>query len=162
VYRSDVRLVWVRISVEFCSDDAGGHCQNGDLFGGTNGIHLFVSELDLPGVHIVDQFVAVHEVNADNVVVQLVDDIHRMSELLPFDIKVYFIDSIGIYCIPGSATQLYALAIFLGFWFPNAALKDLLFMQVIAAPVSNNHDIVWLPVLTLTLGLIFSPGAKMS
>jgi hypothetical protein len=54
------------------------------------------------------------------------------------------------------------LAIFLGFWFPNAALKDLLFMQVIAAPVSNNHDVVWFPVLTLTLGLISSPGAKMS
>jgi len=35
-------------------------------------------------------------------------------------------------------------------------------MQVIAAPVLNNHDVVWFPVLTLTLGLIFSLGAKMS
>jgi hypothetical protein len=59
-------------------------------------------------------------------------------------------------------TQLCALAIFLGFWFPKAALKDRLFMQVMAAPVSNNHDVVWFPVLTLILGLIFSPGAKMS
>ncbi len=92
VYHGDVCLVWVRISVEFCSNDAGGHCRNGDLFGGTNGIHFFVGELDLPGVHIVDQFVAVHEVDADNVVVQLVDDVHQMSELLRFDIKVYFID----------------------------------------------------------------------
>jgi hypothetical protein len=50
----------------------------------------------------------------------------------------------------------------LGFWFPKAALKDRLFMQVIAAPVSNNHDVVWFPVLTLILGQIFSPGAKMS
>jgi hypothetical protein len=63
---------------------------------------------------------------------------------------------------PEAATQLCALAIFFGFWFPNAALKDLLFMQVMAAPVSNNHEVVWFPVLTLTLGLIFSPGAKMS
>jgi hypothetical protein len=54
------------------------------------------------------------------------------------------------------------LAIFLGFWFPKAALKDRLFMQVMAAPVSNNHDVVWFPVLTLILGLTFSPGAKMS
>jgi hypothetical protein len=53
------------------------------------------------------------------------------------------------------------LAIFLGFWFPKAALKDRLFMQVMAAPVSNNHDVVWFPVLTLILGLTFSPGAKM-
>jgi hypothetical protein len=50
----------------------------------------------------------------------------------------------------------------LGFWFPKAELKDRLFMQVMAAPVSNNHDVVWFPVLTLTLGLTFSPGAKMS
>ncbi len=35
-------------------------------------------------------------------------------------------------------------------------------MQVMAAPVSNNHDVVWFPVLTLILGLTFSPGAKMS
>jgi hypothetical protein len=63
---------------------------------------------------------------------------------------------------PEAATQLCALAIFLGFWFPKAALKDLLFTQVIAALVSNNHDVVWFPVLTLILGRIFSPGAKMS
>jgi hypothetical protein len=63
---------------------------------------------------------------------------------------------------PEAATQLCTLAVFLGFWFPNAVLKDLLFMQVIVAPVSNNHDVVWFPALTLTLGLIFSPGAKMS
>jgi hypothetical protein len=35
-------------------------------------------------------------------------------------------------------------------------------MQVIAAPVSNNHDVVWFPVLTFILGLTFSPGAKIS
>ncbi len=95
MYRGNVRLVLVCISVKFGSDDAGGHCRNGDLFGSTNGIHLFVGELDLPGVDIVDQFVAVHKVDADNVVVQLVNDVHRVSELLSFDIKVYFIDPNG-------------------------------------------------------------------
>ena len=93
--RGDVGLFWVRLPIKFCGDDAGGHCRNGDLFGGTNGIHLFVGELDLPGVHILDQFVAVHEVDADNVVVQLVNDVHWVSELLSFDIKVYFIDPNG-------------------------------------------------------------------
>ena len=35
-------------------------------------------------------------------------------------------------------------------------------MQVMAAPVSNNHDVVWFPVLTLIVGLTFSPGVKIS
>jgi hypothetical protein len=35
-------------------------------------------------------------------------------------------------------------------------------MQVIAALVSNNHDVVWFPVLTFILGLTFFPGAKIS
>jgi hypothetical protein len=35
-------------------------------------------------------------------------------------------------------------------------------MQVIAAPVSNNQDVVWFPVLMLILGRIFSPGTKIS
>ncbi len=63
---------------------------------------------------------------------------------------------------PDVATQLWAFDIFLGFWVPNAALNDRLFMQVIAAPLSNNHDVVWFPVLTLILGWTFSPGAKIS
>jgi hypothetical protein len=62
---------------------------------------------------------------------------------------------------PDVVMQLWAFYIFLGFWVPNAALNDQLFMQVIAAPVSNNHDVVWLPVLTLILGRTFSPGAKI-
>ena len=63
---------------------------------------------------------------------------------------------------PDAATQLWAFDIFLGFWFPNAALNDRLFMQVISVPVSNNHDVVWFPVLTFILGLTFSPGEKIS
>ncbi len=58
--------------------------------------------------------------------------------------------------------QLWAFKIFLGLWVPNAALNDWLFMQVIAAPVSNNHDLVWFLVLTLILGGTFSPGTKIS
>ncbi len=99
MYHSDVRFVWVRVPVEFCRDDAGGHCRNGDLFGGANGIHFFVVKLDLPRVDVVDQLVSVHEVDANNVVVQLVDDIHRVGELLPFDIEIYFIDPDGIHCV---------------------------------------------------------------
>jgi len=63
---------------------------------------------------------------------------------------------------PDAATQLWAFDIFLGVWVPNAALNDQLLMQAIAALVSNNHDVVWFPVLTLILGRTFSPGTKTS
>jgi hypothetical protein len=53
------------------------------------------------------------------------------------------------------------LEILFGFCIPNAALNDWQFMQVTAAPVSNNQDLVWFPVLTLILSRIFSPGAKI-
>jgi hypothetical protein len=82
--------------VEFRHDDAGGHSRHSDLFGGANGVHLFIGELDLPRVNIVDQFAAVHKVDANNVVVQLVDNVHRVSEFLPFDVEIYFIDPNGI------------------------------------------------------------------
>jgi hypothetical protein len=35
-------------------------------------------------------------------------------------------------------------------------------MQVMAALVSNNQDVVWFPVFILTHGQTFSPGAKIS
>jgi hypothetical protein len=60
------------------------------------------------------------------------------------------------------ATQLCEFEIFFSFWDPNAALNDRLFMQVMAAPVSNNHDIVYFPVLMFILGQTFSPDAKIS
>ena len=115
MYHSYVRLVWVRVPVEFSRDDAGGHCRNGDLFGGANGIHLFVGELDLPHVYVVDQFVAVHEVDANNVVVQLVDDVHWMCKFLPLDIEVHLVDSKGVHCVSGSGDAALRVGNFLGF-----------------------------------------------
>jgi hypothetical protein len=78
--------------MEFCRDDTGCHSRNRDLFGGANGVHLFIGEFDFPRVDVLDQFVVVHKVDANNVVVQLVDHVHRVSEFLPFDVEVYFID----------------------------------------------------------------------
>jgi len=115
VYRSNVRFVWVLVPVEFGRDDAGGHCRNDDLFGGANGIHFFVGKLDLPRVDVVDQLVVVHEVDANNVVVQLVDDIHRMGELLPFDIEIYFIDPDGIHCVSRGGYAALSIGNFLRF-----------------------------------------------
>jgi len=112
VYCSDVGFVWVRVPVEFSRDDARGHCRDGDLFGGANGINFFFGEIDLPRVYVVDQLVGVHEVDANYVVVHLVDDIHRVSELLPFDI--YLVDPNVIHCISGSGDAALHVGNFLG------------------------------------------------
>ncbi len=72
--------------VELRGDDAGGHGRNGNLLGSTDGIHSLVGEFDLPCVDVVDQFVAVHEVDADDIVVELVDDVHWVGELLSLDV----------------------------------------------------------------------------
>jgi len=84
--RCDVGFFWVRLPVEFGVDNAGGHRRNGDLLDRTDRVHFFIGEFNLPRVHIVDQFVAVHEVDADNVVVEFVDDVHRVGEPLPLDV----------------------------------------------------------------------------
>ncbi len=120
--RGDVRLVWVCVPVEFCRDDTGGHCRN-DLFGGTNGVHLFIGKFDLSGVHIVDQFIAVHEVDANDVVVQLFDNVHRVSEFLSFDIEVYFIDSNGIHCVSGSGDAALRVCDFLELLVSNCGIE---------------------------------------
>ncbi len=99
--RSYVHFVWVRFSVEFGQDDAGGHSWNRHLLGGTNRVHFGIGKLDLPRVHVVDQFVVVHEVDADNVVVQFIYDIHWVSEFLSLDPEVHLIDPYGIHCISG-------------------------------------------------------------
>ncbi len=63
---------------------------------------------------------------------------------------------------PEVATQICAYAIFLGLFWLMVTFKDLLFMQVMAAPVSNNHDEDCPPARKLSLGLTFSPGTKIS
>jgi hypothetical protein len=57
-------------------------------------------------VDILDQLIAVHEVDDDNVVIQFVDDIHWIGEFLSFDIEVHFIDPYGVHGISrcGDAT----------------------------------------------------------
>ncbi len=65
----NICLVWMCVPVELRGDDAGGHGRNGDLFSSANCVHFFVGEFDLPCFDVIDQFVAVHEVDADNVVV---------------------------------------------------------------------------------------------
>ncbi len=85
------------------------------LFSSANCVHFFVGEFDLSRVDIVDQFVAVHEVDADNVVVQLIDDVYWMCKFLPFDIEVHLVDSKGVHCVSRSGNAALRDGDFLGF-----------------------------------------------
>ena len=87
--------------MKFGCDDAGGHSRNDYLFGCANRVHLGIGEFDLPHVYVLDQLVAVHEVNANDVVVQLGDDIHRVSKFLSFDPEVHFVGPFGVHCVSG-------------------------------------------------------------
>ncbi len=70
------------------------------MFGRANRVHFGVGKFDLPSVHVVDQLVAMHEVDAD-VVTQLGDHVHHMSKFLSHDPEVHFIDPNGVHCVPG-------------------------------------------------------------
>jgi hypothetical protein len=115
VDRSYVHFVWVGFPVEFGRDNAGGHGRDSNLLGGANRVHFIVGELDLPRVHVVDQFVAVHEVDANDVVVQFVYDIHWVREFLSFDPEAHFIDPYGIHGISGCGDAALRVGDFLGF-----------------------------------------------
>ncbi len=43
-----------------------------------------------------------HDVDSNNVVVELGDHIHRVRKFLSFYLEVHFIDPDGVHCIPGS------------------------------------------------------------
>ena len=88
-----------------------------------NGIHLFIGKFDLSYVDVLDQFVLVHEIDADNVVVQFVDDIHCMRELLAFYVEINFVDPNGVHCISGSGDAALSVGNFPRFLFSNCRIK---------------------------------------
>jgi hypothetical protein len=94
-----VGFVSMRFSIKFCGDKVGGHSQNGHLLLVTNCIYLGVSKFHLPGVNVVDQLVAVHEVNANNVVVQSGDHIYRMCKFSSLNPEVNLVDPTGVHCV---------------------------------------------------------------
>jgi hypothetical protein len=53
----------------------------------TVSVQICVSEFRLWGMQIVGEFMNGHKVNADNVVIQLLDDIQGVCEFLPVDPK---------------------------------------------------------------------------
>ena len=71
------------------------------MFGRANCVHFGIGEFDLSCVHVLDQLVAVHEVDADDVVAQFGDYVHRMGKFLSFDPEVHFIDPYGVHCVSG-------------------------------------------------------------
>ena len=82
-----------------------------------------IGGLDLSRVHVIDQLVAVHEVDANDVVVEFVDDIHRVGELLSLDVQVHFIDPERIHCVSGSGDAALRVGNLLGFLVPESGVE---------------------------------------
>jgi hypothetical protein len=93
------------------------------LLGRADSIHFLVGEFDLPCVDGVDQFVAVHEVDADDIVIELVDDVHWVGEFLSFDVQVYFIDPERVHRVPGSGDAALRVGNLLGFLVPESGVE---------------------------------------
>ena len=119
----NICFIGVCFPVELRGDDAGGHGWNGNLLGRTDRIQSLVGEFDLPCVDVVDQFVAVHEVDADDIVVEFVDDVHRVCEVLSFDVQVYFIDPERVHRIPRSGDAALRVGNLLGFLVPKGGVE---------------------------------------
>ena len=89
--------------MKFVCDDARGHGQNRSLFCGGNCIYFCIGEFDLSGVNILDQFVAVHEIDANDVVVQHVDNVYWVCKFLSIYSEVHLIDPYRVHCVPGGS-----------------------------------------------------------
>ncbi len=79
----NVCLFFLSLSIEFGVHDARGHCRDSHFLGGTNGVQVCVDEFYLPRIFVIDQYVLVHEVNADNLVFEFSDDVYRICNFLP-------------------------------------------------------------------------------
>jgi len=99
--RGHVGFMSMCLPIELGGDHALGHCQNCHLLRCANCVHLGIGKFDLPGFCMVDQFVAVHKIDADDIVVQFGDHIHWVGELSSFDPEVHFVNPYGVHCISG-------------------------------------------------------------
>ena len=64
-----------------------------------------------------------HEVDADDIVVELVDHVHRVGELLPLDVQVYLIDPERIHGVSGSGDAALRVGNLLGFLIPESSVE---------------------------------------
>ena len=119
----NICFIGVCFPVELRGDDAGCHGRNGNLLDRADSVHFLIGEFDLPCVHVIDQFVAVHEVDADDIVIELIDDIHWMGELLSFDVQVHFIDPERVHCVSGSSDTALSVGNLLGFLVPESGIE---------------------------------------
>jgi len=98
---SDIHLILVCFAIEFGCDNARGHCWYCDLLGGTNSVHVGVSQFHLSGINVEDQIVPVHVVNSNDVIIELSDNIDRMREFSSFDPEVHLVDPNVVHSIRG-------------------------------------------------------------
>ncbi len=98
----NVCFSFLSFSIEFGIHDAWAHCRDGHLFGGANGIQVCIGEFHLSGVYVIDQFILVCKIDADDIVIELCDDVVQVCKFSPFDLYVHLVDPNGVHCVPGS------------------------------------------------------------
>ncbi len=118
-----IGFVRLHLSVEFCGDKAGSHGRNGHLFRCANCVQLCIRKFHLSGVGIVDQLVAVHKINADDIVVQFGDHVHWVCEFSSFDPQIDFVDPDGVHCIPRGGDTDLSIGDFLWFLVSKCSVK---------------------------------------
>ena len=64
-----------------------------------------------------------HEIDANNVVVQFVDDVHWVCELLAFYVEINFVDPDGVHCISRSGDAALSIGNFSEFLFSKCRVK---------------------------------------
>ena len=64
-----------------------------------------------------------HEVDANDIVVELVDDVHWMGEFLSFDVQVHFIDPERVHCVSGSGDAALCIGNLFGFLVPKSGVE---------------------------------------
>jgi hypothetical protein len=97
----------------------------------------------------------VYKINADNVFIQFFNHIHWVCKFLSFyELQTPYRKT---FCLMKQQHNFAVFEICLGLMCKNAKSNDSLFMQVTAAPVSNNQEKVLFIALMANLGLILSP-----
>jgi hypothetical protein len=118
-----ISFVSVHFSVKFRGDHAGGHSQNGHLLCGANCVHPGVCKFHLSAIHIVDQLVVVHKVNANDIFVQFSDHIYRACKLSSFNPQVHLVNPDGVHCIPGGGDAALSIRYFIQFLHSKCGVK---------------------------------------
>ncbi len=69
------------------------------MFSGTNSVQVSVCEFHLLGMHIIDELIFVHKIDAGDIVIEFCDDIYQVCKFSSFNPEVHVVDPYRVHCI---------------------------------------------------------------